>query len=297
MANIQTLQQALQKQNIILMDGGMGTEILNRGLKTTLPLWSADALLTHPDVVQAIHEDNIKAGAQIIITNTFMTTSRRFTKTTYGDRAKEATIIACQLAQTARKKTHTEDSVYIAGSVAPLEQCYHPELVPPDTALKKEHFALVSHLAEEGVDFILAETMNTIRETLAILEAAQEHGLPVAACFVCNDNEELLSGESLADAVKAVALYDPLFIGVNCVSHDIATRTVRALTKLTDKPIAVYAQGDGAPGSDQGWEFDETHRDDAYIKAATQWKADGATIIGGCCGTSPALIKRLEELC
>jgi S-methylmethionine-dependent homocysteine/selenocysteine methylase len=74
------LQNRLRHKEIILMDGGMGTEILRRGVPTTLPLWSAEALLTHPEVVQRIHEDSIRAGAEIIITNTFRTTRWAFAK-------------------------------------------------------------------------------------------------------------------------------------------------------------------------------------------------------------------------
>ena len=71
------LYTRLRQQEKLLLDGAMGTEILRRGIPTTLPLWSAEALLIHPQVVQNIHEDYIRCGAQIIITDTFRTTRRQ----------------------------------------------------------------------------------------------------------------------------------------------------------------------------------------------------------------------------
>ena len=94
----------------------------------TLPL-VAEALLTHPETVQHIHEDYIEAGAQIIITNTFRTTRRAFAKLDIADKAQQAaTILACHLVQQAIEHVKPEHEVYIAGSIAPLEDCYSPEL-------------------------------------------------------------------------------------------------------------------------------------------------------------------------
>ena len=83
MSKYKSLQNRLEQREILIMDGGMGTEILHRGVPTTLPLWSAEALLTHPEIVQHIHEDYIEAGAQIIITNTFPHNKTHFCKARY----------------------------------------------------------------------------------------------------------------------------------------------------------------------------------------------------------------------
>ncbi len=278
------------------MDGGMGTEILNRSVATTLPLWSAGALLTHPAVVKKIYEDYIKAGAEIIITNTFSTTRRVFAKKDISEKAREATLLACQLAQEARKQVKVSREVYIAGSVAPLEDCYAPELTPSQKDLDREHLELARDLKEGGVDFILIETMITLRETLAALKAAKKVGLPVAVSFCCNNKLQLLGGEALEEVVHAVENFEPLFIGVNCVSIKIATKTVLYLKKITQFPVSVYAQGDGIPDDEQGWKFTNKEKKQAYLKAVKQWLFDGAQIIGGCCGTTPAYIKNIGLL-
>lgn len=289
------LKERLKKGETVLMDGAMGSEISNRGVSTKLPLWSADALITHPEVVQQIHEDYIRAGAEIIITNTFSTTDRIVKRGDAKQSGRDLTLLACRLARQARDAVKVPQDVYIAGSVAPLEDCYSPELTPPDAELAREHTEFAQQLREGGVDFILVETMITLRETLAALKAAQEAGLPVAVSFCCNDKEQLLSGDPLSEVVPEVEKFDPLFIGVNCVSPAIAAKTVKALRKLTNRPVSVYAQGEGEPDDDEGWRV--VHGETApYVKIAAQWKADGAGVIGGCCGTTPEHTAELKKL-
>jgi homocysteine S-methyltransferase len=290
------LQKRLRHGERILMDGGMGTEILRRGLPTTLPLWSAEVLLTHPEVVQQIHEDYIDAGAEIIITNTFRTTRRAFAKGNIADQAHDTTILACQLVHQAARQAKADHPVYVAGSMAPLEDCYTPELTPSLKELQKEHYAYAQDLIEGGVDFLLLETMITLQETMAAMLAAYELDFPFAVSFCVNQQGELLGGESLKRAMQEVEVYEPLFIGVNCVSPEVATRTLPELRKMTNIPLSVYAQGDGGPSDKQGWEFTEEENREDYVAHAKQWIEAGAQIIGGCCGTNPSYIERLREI-
>lgn len=290
------LKELLQNKTPIIMDGAMGTEILNRGIATTLPLWSAEALFSHPKIIQDIYEDYIKAGAQIITTNTFRTTKRAFAKKGIADKAREATLIACKLTQQARENTNTLDKVFIAGSVAPLEECYSPEITPPVKELETEHDEYVKNLIDGGVDFILLETMITLRETRAVIKAIKKYKIPWAVSFCINDKNQLLGGESLEDAVKEVERENPLFIGVNCIDIKIANNAVKYLRELTTLPISVYAQGDGGPDDNQGWKFTDKEKQEMYLKAAKQWQEDGAQVIGGCCGTTPEYIKKIKML-
>ena len=205
------------------MDGGMGTEILHRGVSTTLPLWSAEALLTHSETVQHIHEDYIEAGAQIIITNTFRTTRRAFAKQSIADKASAATILACELVQQAIEHVKPEHEVYIAGSMAPLEDCYSPELTPSNQELMEEHAIYAQDLKSGGVDFLLLETMITLRETLAAIQAARQLAMPFAVSFCTDELGTLLGGEPLGEVVREVEKYDPIFLGINCVVPSVAT--------------------------------------------------------------------------
>jgi len=297
MRQYRSLQSRLEEREILVMDGGMGTEILHRGIPTTLPLWSAEALLTHPEVVQYIHEDYIAAGAQIIITDTFRTTRRAFAKKGLADKAHATAILACQLVQQAIEQVNPGHEVYIAGSMAPLEDCYSPELTPSNQDLLQEHFAYAKDLKTGRVDFLLLETMITLRETLAAIQAAKQLALPFAVSFCIDAQGTLLGGEPLEQVVKEVEKYDPLFLGINCVAPSIATKALRALKNVTNRPLSVYAQGDGTPDDDQGWQFVEENTIDNYMTHVKQWIEEDAQVIGGCCGTSPAYIERLSNLC
>ena len=295
MSKHSSLQNHLEQQEILIMDGAMGTEILHRGVPTTLPLWSAEALLTHPETVQYIHEDYIEAGAQIIITNTFRTTRRAFAKQDIADKAQAATVLACQLVQQAIERVKPEHEVYIAGSMAPLEDCYSPQLTPSNQELMEEHAIYAQDLKLGGVDFLLLETMITLRETLAAIQAAKQMAMPFAVSFCTDEQGTLLGGESLDKVVEEVEKYDPIFLGINCVAPSIATKALRTLKNVTNKPLSVYAQGEGAPDDAQGWQFAEENTLDNYMKHVKHWIEEGAQIIGGCCSTSPAYIKRLRR--
>lgn len=291
---INKLKQDLKNKKIIILDGAMGTEISAHGVKTTLPLWSAGCLITDPEVIRQIHIDYINAGAQIITTNTFRTTRRTFEKVGKGNEAKKYTILACNLAKEAILKTGKKD-VLIAGSVAPLEDCYSPELVPSDKDLKKEHLEYVKDLKSGGVDFIFAETMISLREIQAVCEAVKKVSLPIAVSFCCKDNGDLLSGESLSDAVSAVEKFTPLFLSVNCMSPDSISKVIKKLRKLTDLPIGAYGQGDGEPSDDEGWKFSGKDNLKDYLEYAEGWIKNGVQIVGGCCGTNPEYIKSLSS--
>ncbi|MBI4080142.1 MAG: homocysteine S-methyltransferase family protein [Candidatus Levybacteria bacterium] len=284
----------LHKKEIILKDGAMGTEILRRGTETPIPLWSAYALLIKPELVKEIHKDYIKAGAEIITTDTFSTTARMLTRAEYpAEKAREITLLACSLAKEAVQESGK--SVLIAGSVAPLEDCYSPELTPPESELRKEHASYAKDLVDGGVDFILIETMITIRETLAACVAAKKLNIPLAVSFCCTADGKLLGGEDLLDAVQAVTPYSPMFVGINCMSYQAVTSVVSKYRKKISLPFCAYAQGVGSPDDTQGWKFDENENIQQYIDAAKGWAEKGVQIIGSCCGSTPEYTRILSQ--
>lgn len=293
---LNTLRKRLANKEIVLLNGGTGTEILNRGYKTKLPLWSAEILLTNPNVVQQIHTDYINAGAEIIVTNTFRTTQRTFAKIGLsGKKAREITLLACQLAKNAIKKSKSNHPVYIAGDVAPLEDCYSPALTPSKKKLNQEIYTYVKNLKQGGVDFILIETQITLREIRAAFEATKKLHIPAALTVCINDKLQLLGGESLKDTIKLAERYNPIFIGVNCISPALATKAIKNLKRITQIPISAHAQGDGKPEDVQGWEFTQQAKVKTYLKEVKQWIKGGVQIIGGCCGTTPEYIKAIKN--
>lgn len=273
----------------LLLDGATGTELTRRGVDTGLPMWSAKALLHAPDTLVAIHGDYVEAGAEIITANTFRTHQRSLAAAGHGDKAATLTARAVQLAReaTAMIPTGGARSVYVAGSMAPLEDCYSPHLVPDSGALATEHGEMAAALADAGADLLLVETMNTIREAAAAAQAAVATGLPVLVGLVCGRDGKLLSGESVPDAAgKLVGLgVDGLLI--NCSPTPVLGAALAALAAATDLPIGAYGNV-GYADDKVGWVNTDSVDPDAYARHAEAWLDLGARVIGSCCGTGPA---------
>ena len=290
------LKEMLATRSLLILDGAMGTELQRRDVDTGLPLWSANALMAHPEIVLQIHKDYIEAGADIITTNTFRTTRRTFRRANLPDRSLQLTRIALALARQARE-SFPDREILIAGSMAPLEDCYRPDLVPPDHELNAEHAELAGRLVEGGVDFLLLETMNTIREAYAACRSALAAGKEVVVSFICGHDGRLLGGESLQDAVRAVAALSPTAFSINCVSPRFLPAALSELKSATQLPFAVYGNV-GTPESDKhGWEFTHDVLEDEYARSALGWQREGASIIGGCCGTTPAYVQEVVRRC
>ncbi len=140
----------------------MGTELQRRDANTTLPLWSAQALLKDPELVWTIHGDDAASGAEILTANTFRTHARTLAKAGMGERSAELSALAIQLAHQGASLRGRE--IFVAGSLSPLEDCYRPDLAPDQASVEREHAAQARFLADAGVDLILAETHNSVRE-------------------------------------------------------------------------------------------------------------------------------------
>lgn len=269
----------------------MGTELLRRGADTGLPLWSARALAECPETVRAVHADYVQAGADIITTNTFRTTPRTFRKASLPDASARLTAEAVRLAREARAGR----DILVAGSIAPLEDCYHPECVPPDADLEREHSLHAERLAAAGADFLLAETMTTLREARAVCRAACATGLETAISFVCRGDGRLYGGDPLEDAVQAVADEGAAAVSLNCMHPRLVDTLVVRLLKLTGLPVMAYGNV-GRQGMERtGKELEREVGPEAYAAHALGWLRAGAAAAGGCCGTTPGHIRLLSR--
>ena len=281
-------------ENILVLDGPMGTELSRMGYDTALPLWSAGPLLQNPEVITSVHAAYLRAGADVLTTNTFRTNTRAFRQIGRSDNdAREATRLAVQCANQALSRVG-RSGARIAGGVAPVEDCYHPERVPPEAELEDEHGLLAQWLAELGVDLILVETMNTIVEARVAVSAAAATGLPVWASFICSDEESLLSGEPLSTAVSSVVAAGATAVGVNCVPVQLALALIDNVSKATAHPVIVYPNGGIATNGDWAPDCDLTAT--RFASFVGQWIERGATIVGGCCGTNSAHIEALRRV-
>jgi S-methylmethionine-dependent homocysteine/selenocysteine methylase len=289
----------LAQPRSILLDGATGTELNRRGVSTDLPLWSARALLEAPAVLGAVHADYARAGAEVITADTFRTHRRSLARSGQGQRAAELTRLAVSLARAAAQQAAPERAIFIAGSQAPLEDCYSPELVPPQAECEQEHAEMARNLAEAGADLILVETMNTIREAVAATRAARATGLPVLTSFVCRTDGRLFSGESVTGAVQAIAPLGVAGLLINCtpsatIHQPFAELLAAARGQPAVPPIRGLYANIGHTNDIDGWTATHDVTPLEYARLASSWLRQGANLVGGCCGTTPAHIAALR---
>jgi S-methylmethionine-dependent homocysteine/selenocysteine methylase len=288
----------------MILDGATGTELERAGLPTGLPLWSTHALLEAPETVRAIHAAQLEAGAELITANTFRTQRRTLARAGLDQQDETLTRLAVELAREAtiahaERAPATEDasgpsSLFVAGSLPPLEDCYRPDLVPEALALAREHGRQAELLAEAGVDLILIETMNTQREAAAAAAAAVRTGRPFAVSFVANGPNRLLSGEPLLEAAGSALAVGAVAVGLNCVPPSVLIANAPTLRKI-EGPL-LLAPNLGEPDEAMGFRRREDVTPAAFARLLAGWRDEPRLrIVGGCCGTTPAHIAALAN--
>jgi S-methylmethionine-dependent homocysteine/selenocysteine methylase len=290
-----TFLTSLDQSAHLILDGATGTELNRRGVDTGLPLWSAKALINEHDarILQGIHEDYLRAGADIISTNTFRTHRRALAPSGNADRALELTRRAVDIARAAIANVAADNPRFVAGSISTLEDCYRPDLVPPDEELRAEHSERIHHLIECGVDFLLIETINTLREALVIAKLAAITGTPAIVSFVCDRGGKILSGETLTEAAGQLLPLGISAIGVNCGPTPCLAMPLAEIHTACGKDFPLIAYGNiGCADENVGWVNTDSENASVYCEQASHWPAK---IIGGCCGTTPDHIKQLAK--
>src|SRR5205085_4770348 len=188
----------------------------------------------------------------------------------------ELTRRAVELARAAVDDGALARPAYVAGSLAPLEDCYSPELVPPQAECEREHAEMADNLAAAGVDLILVETMNTIREARAAVQAALATGLPVLASFVCRTDGRLFSGESVAKAIAAIAPLGVAGLLINCTPsttiHEPFAELTAALAGLpAPMPVRGLYANIGHTNDIDGWTSTTDVTPMEYARLAGGW--------------------------
>jgi S-methylmethionine-dependent homocysteine/selenocysteine methylase len=274
----------------LLFDGATGTELNCRGVDTGLPLWSANALTTDAGlkVLRQIHLDYLNAGADIITTNTFRTNRRVLAGKGHsaGELTKRAVATALEAV------AEFGNPAQVAGSLASLEDCYRPDLVPTADECHAEHSERIQHLVEAGVDLLLIETMNSIQEAVIAAKIATGTGRPTWVSFVCDSEGLILSGESLAVAADRLLPLGVRALGVNCGPvHTLAKPLAELRAKCgPDFPLIAYGNI-GHADEEQGWINTDSVNPESYLQYAQTWPAQ---IVGGCCGSTPEHIRKLN---
>lgn len=291
------------RENVVLLDGGMGQELRKRSSRPVSPLWSAQVMLDEPHLVTAAHRDFIEAGAQVIKLNTYSATPLRLARD--GDPSMFEPLYAAALSAAHQAREESGRAVRIAGCLPPLVASYHADSVPDDTTCLRDYRRIVA-CQVDGVDLFVCETMSLLREARAATIAAMESQRPVWVAFTVDDSDgtRLRSGESLTDAANEVVALGAERIMVNCSVPEAVTTAMGELATL-NVPFGGYANGfiSVAPLQPGGTVDKLASRTDldpaAYAEHAIKWVEQGATAIGGCCEVGPAhiaaLAKRLSE--
>lgn len=289
-------REAIATGRTIVLDGATGSQLQRRGVAVDPICWSALAALTHADTLASIHAEHIDAGADIITTNTFAT--NRFVLDAAGhghdfDAINEATVAAAVRACAGR-------AVAIAGSISCLPPAFDTRRYPDAARERAGYTELAGKLTELGVDLLVLEMMQDVEHASRALEAAQATGLPVWLGLSCRRDTgtgELTGFDFPAtrfEDVAAVLLrHEPDVVTIMHTPVSAVPSALERLRSLWHGAIGVYPE----LGS-----FDPASRTrsgaigpDEFARHACDWRARGATVIGGCCGATPAHIAALRR--
>lgn len=295
------IKDMLRRGEVIILDGGTGTDIQRRGAPMNGDTWCADANLTHGDIVRAVHADYVAAGADIVTANTFATSPLLFT---HIGRAADVPRIDRLAVQYAREATR-DSSVSVAGSMStmrPMQSGSDRNNLVHEWE-EEEARALFTMKADglkaAGVDLIMLEMMRDTDYALYASEAALAAGLPVWIGLSAERGESgELQGWGRADCAfdDIAGKLSALKPDAMCIMHTSPNDTddaIKALKRHWQGPIGVYPESGYFKSPD--WEFVDVIAPGELVAASRRWQGLGATAFGGCCGIGPEHIAALAK--
>jgi len=294
------IREKLARGETIILDGGTGTDIQRRGVPMSSSTWCAEANLSHPDVVREVHADYIKAGADIIIANTFATSALLFNALGRDDELLEIDRAAVAIAREAAKG----HKVAVAGSMSTMR----PVVAGSDRTSKQQEWpedkarALfkrkAKNLAAAGVDLIMMEMMRDRDYSVWASEAALATGLPVWIGISVERHGKRLTGfgredQDFEDVARMLSALKPDAISIMHTSPNDTDEAIDILRKYWKGPIAAYPESGYFKMPE--WTFVDIIEPEELVKKSQAWRKKGVTAFGGCCGLGPDHIKALSE--
>lgn len=288
---------------IVLLDGGTGMELLHRSANKAPIRWSAEYLLSEPDLVRQVHLDYIRAGAKVVTIDAYSASYTRMASIGEADRVPELQRRACELALAARDQAGALGAdVAIAGCLPPLNGTYRPDLVRPfDTNF--DEYRRLAELQAPHVDLFVCETMSTADEGRAAATAASETSKRVWVSWCLGEGGgKLRSGESIGEATAGLRDLRIAAVLANCSPPE---SIAAAMPELVATGIAAGGYANGFTTIPVGYRPGRTIEQlrartdldpNSYATFVLGWIESGARIVGGCCEVGPAHINRLREL-
>jgi S-methylmethionine-dependent homocysteine/selenocysteine methylase len=284
----------LGTDGVVVIDGGMGTELQARGAPMDHEAWCGLANLDEPDLVREIHEDYIRAGAEVVIANTFPTSRPALAAAGYGDRVEEANRAAVGAALAARDRAGR--AVAVAGSMSlwGSDERMGADELPSEARLLEVYGEQAAILADAGVDLIVLEMFDA--RWAAALQAARQTGLPI---WIGVWTELTPEGELRAPTGRPFEQDLPALIGDGVeavlVMHsplEAVRPALAAIARHWTGPRGAYPHA--GRFERPTWIFREV-APSAMAGEAAAWVSDGARIVGGCCGTRPEHIRAIRD--
>lgn len=304
---MQSITQRLTSDKIILIDGGVSTEIQKRGASMDPNVWSGLTTKSNPDAVREVHEEYIRAGSEVITANTYSCARHVLESIMLGHEAKLINFKSVQLAKEARENA-AEDDVWIAGSMSSMPPLTSDHEVALDAHAEASYMEQAEVLAEAGVDLIITEMIRDIENAKMVVRAATATGLPVWVGFSTMVDEssddvrglrwknvdDIETPHDFANIIDSVSEMGIQAAGIMHTRINGIDPALQILDKHWQGPKFAYAEtGEFVPPD---WHFEQACTPSDYVEEVGGWlDRHRLKIVGGCCGTGPEHIRRLRE--
>ena len=292
------LHARIDAGRIVLLDGGTGTELERRGVPMNDRAWCGEATLGHADVLRVIHEDYIRAGADVIIANTYCTARHALEPVGLGDQVERANRLAVEIAREARERSAERD-VAVAGSISDFLTAPDDPGWSSDARLRATYREQAEILADAGVDLLAMEMMQEPEIAVPAIEAAIDTGLPVwvgCSCRRVGDEGRLVFFDNTErDFSDLLDVIVDMPVGVIGIMHSEVPDIVAGIEMVRARwpgPMAVYPES--GYFTMPNWHFVDIIPPGDLVNEARGWRERGVQLIGGCCGTGPEHIEALH---
>lgn len=278
------------KSEILTGDGAVGTMLYAKGVSLDSNFEHLN--LVRPALVLELALEYVAAGAQVIETNTFGANYTKLASIGLGHKVAEINAAGVRIA---REAAGQGADIMVAGSVGPLVRVKGDEREPGDDEMMEIFRCQCQALAKGGVDLFLLETFSSLKQLTVAVQAVRETGLPVCASMAFLEGGRSGDGTSVEVFCAAMELAGVDMLGANCGAGPLElVKIVRSLASLTDKPIAAYANS-GFPEYHEG-RYIYRATPDYFAAMAAEMAEAGASLIGGCCGTTPEHIAAVARM-
>ena len=295
-------------KKIRILDGGMGQELLARGMDPNGTLWSANALLQkkYHQLLLDTHLDFIRSGAEVIVTNTFTLRRKRLRENKIEDEFEYLNTKACEIA---KKTKEFYPDVLIAGGLPPQDNTYIADK-RKDNVIRK-NFYEQAKILDTFIDFFYFDVLSSVKEIKLAIDAIQSFNKPYLIGAHISKGTKLPSNENISDIINVIEHKNLLGLILSCISPENFEKNLNEIknlgvpfgfklngfvTTLNTKGsyMSAYKKSKGNPNEFLGQRKDLTPK--KMFEFAKKFKDAGATILGGCCETRPDHIKEFTKL-